>query len=85
MLQNKAYSLKKIRRLFKIKKKLEVHEENPSVKKRNSESVSHSVMSNSATPWAVAHQASLSMGILQVRILEWVAIPFSRGSSQPRD
>ena len=23
--------------------------------------------------------------ILQVRILEWVAIPFSRGSSQPRD
>ena len=24
-------------------------------------------------------------GILQVRILEWVAIPFSRGSSQPRN
>ena len=24
-------------------------------------------------------------GILQVRILEWVAIPFSRESSQPRD
>ena len=24
-------------------------------------------------------------GILQVRILEWAAIPFSRGSSQPRD
>ena len=24
-------------------------------------------------------------GILQVRILGWVAIPFSRGSSQPRD
>ena len=24
-------------------------------------------------------------GILQVRILEWVAIPFSRGFSQPRD
>ena len=24
-------------------------------------------------------------GILQVRILEWVAIPFSRGSSWPRD
>ena len=23
--------------------------------------------------------------ILQVRILEWVAFPFSRGSSQPRD
>ena len=24
-------------------------------------------------------------GILQARILEWVAIPFSRGSSWPRD
>ena len=24
-------------------------------------------------------------GILQIRILEWVANPFSRGSSQPRD
>ena len=24
-------------------------------------------------------------GILQARILEWAAVPFSRGSSQPRD
>ena len=24
-------------------------------------------------------------GILQARILEWVAIPFSSGSSQPKD
>ena len=24
-------------------------------------------------------------GILQARVLEWVIIPFSRGSSQPRD
>jgi len=24
-------------------------------------------------------------GILQARVLEWVAFPFSRGSSQPRD
>ena len=38
-----------------------------------------------ATLWTVAHQAPLSMVILQARILEWVAIPFSRGSSQPRD
>ena len=37
------------------------------------------------TPQTVAHQAPLSMGILQARILEWVAISFSRGSSQPRD
>ena len=38
-----------------------------------------------ATPWTVAHQAPLSMGILQARILEWVAMPSSRGSSQPKD
>jgi len=31
-----------------------------------------------------AHQAPVS-GILQARILEWVAISFSRGSSRPRD
>ena len=30
-------------------------------------------------PWTVVHQASLSMGILQARILEWVAMPSSRG------
>ena len=35
--------------------------------------------------WIVACQDPLSMGILQARILEWVAMPFSRGSSQPRD
>ena len=38
-----------------------------------------------ATPWTVAHQVPLSRGILQARILEWVAMPSSRGSSQPRD
>ena len=32
-----------------------------------------------ATPLTVAHQAPLSMGILQARILEWVAISSSRG------
>ena len=30
-------------------------------------------------------QASLSTGILQARILEWVTMPSSRGSSQLRD
>ena len=30
------------------------------------------------TPWTVAYQAPLSLGFLQARILEWVAIPFSR-------
>ena len=33
-----------------------------------------------ATPWTVG---STVHGILQARILEWVAISFSRGSSQP--
>ena len=28
---------------------------------------------------------STAHGMLQARILEWVAFPFSRGSSQPRD
>ena len=37
------------------------------------------------TPWTVAHQVPLSMGILQARILEWGAMPASRGSSRPRD
>ena len=31
-----------------------------------------------ATPWTIVH------GILQARILEWVAFPFSRGPSQRR-
>ena len=38
-----------------------------------------------ATPWTVAYQAPVLHGILQARILEWVAISFSRGSSKPRD
>jgi len=33
----------------------------------------------------MACQALLSMGILQSRILEWAAMPYSRGSSQLRD
>ena len=38
-----------------------------------------------ATLWTVAHQAPLSMGILQGRILEWVDMPSSRKSSWLRD
>ena len=37
------------------------------------------------TPWIVACQAPLSMGILQAKILKWVAMPTSRESFQPRD
>ena len=37
----------------------------------------------SATPRIVAHQAPVSMGF-QAKLLEWVAVPFSRRSSSPR-
>ena len=44
------------------------------------ESESHSVLSDSLWPMdCIFH------GILQARLLEWVAFPFSMGSSQPRD
>ena len=36
------------------------------------------------TSWTVACQAPV-YGILQARILEWVVMPSSRGSSQHRD
>ena len=35
-----------------------------------------------ATPWTVAHEAPLSMGIFQARILEWVAISSCRDQTQ---
>ena len=38
------------------------------------------------TPWTIAHQAPLSREwISQARILEWVTMAYSRGSSWPRD
>ena len=37
-----------------------------------------------STPWTAAHQASCPL-ISQARILEWVAISFSRRSSRPRN
>ena len=46
--------------------------------------LSHSVTSDSLQPHMVARQAPLSMGILLARILECVAMLFSRGSSRPR-
>ena len=41
--------------------------------------LSCSVMSDSATPQTVAHQAPLSIGILQARKLEQVAMPSLQG------
>ena len=48
------------------------------IPKKGSESESRSVVSDSETPWTVARQAPLFMGILQARTLEWVALPSSR-------
>ena len=38
-----------------------------------------------ATPWTVSPPDSSVREILQARILEWVAMPSSRGSSWPKD
>ena len=47
--------------------------------------LSHRVMSNSFDPMVWSPLGSSALWILQTKILEWVAMPFSRGSSQPRD
>ena len=50
-----------------------------------SENVCHSVVSNSLQPHGLYSPPGSSVHwILQTRILKWVAIPSSRGSSQPR-
>ena len=48
------------------------------------ESESHSVLSDWCLTLCDPTDYTVH-GILQARILEWVAFPFSRGSSQPRD
>ena len=47
--------------------------------------VSRSVVSHSCNPMDCSPPGSSVHGILQTRILKWVAIPFSKGSSLPRD
>ena len=44
-----------------------------------------SVVSDFCDPMDYSPSGSSVHGILQARILEWVAMPSSRGSSQPRD
>ena len=51
-----------------------------------SESESRSIVSDSLQPHRLYSSPGSSVRwVLQARILEWVAFPFSRGSSQPRD
>ena len=47
--------------------------------------INHSAVSNSCFPMDCSPPGSSVHGISQARILEWVAISFSRGSSWPRD
>ena len=49
---------------------------------KSSQSLSHVRLCN---PMDCSPRGSCIRGILQARILEWVAISFSRGSSRPRD
>ena len=57
---------------------------------KSNEVLTHAVCAQSfscvqlfATPQTIAGQAPPSLGTLQARILQWVAMPSSRGSSQP--
>ena len=57
----------------------------PGIEKWKMQWNSHSVGPTHRDPIDCSLPGSSVYGILQVRILEWVAIPFSRGCSQPRD
>ena len=57
----------------------------PEAKVPERQSVSCSVVSDSWDPIHCSPPGSSVREIPQARILEWVAMPFSRGSSQPRD
>ena len=65
--------------IFHMFKKLE--EKIYTLSRDATESENCSVVSNSLQ----SHGLYSVHGILQARILGWVAFPFSRGSSQPRD
>ena len=54
-------------------------------KESKNESFSFSVYLILCNPMDYSLQGSLVHGILQERILQWITIPFSRGSFQPRD
>ena len=57
-----------------------LHREDSHVKGLREKTESRSVESDSCNPMGYTVH-----GILQAGILEWVAVPFSRGSSQPRN
>ena len=79
-------SLKKVQKFLRIQKLLLLNKTGILVTKSNiKHNVAHVLMLSHvrlfATPWTVALQAPLFMGILQARILEWITTPSSKGSS----
>ena len=66
------------KRWKQLNRRMDKHNVVYSYEVKGSESLS--VVSDSLRPLG-----NIVHGILQARILEWVAFPFSRGSSQPRD
>ena len=66
--------------------RIDIHTDLPRCRKTLCWELSCSVMSDSSvTPWTVASQAPLSPGILQARVLQGVAMSFSKGFPWPRD
>ena len=63
----------------------QLHSSNTLVKKEEKESEVAQSCPTLCDPVDCSLPGSSVHGILQARILEWVAISFSRGSSQPRD
>ena len=60
----------------------------PSLRSHSATLLYHQVLATQSCPSLcnpIVSPGSSVRGILQARILEWVAIPFSRGSSQPRN
>ena len=62
----------------------EAGEKRPQVREK-SESEGAQSCPTLCNPMDCSPPGSSVHGILQARILEWIAIPFSRGSSHPRD
>ena len=69
--------------IVKLKNKIK---QNLRRRKKEKKRICHSMQWKSLSHvWLFATPSTILHGILQARTLEWVAFPFSRGSSQPRD
>ena len=69
---------------FKKKKKSTESRRNIGIKQEKESEVAQSCLTL-CDPVDYSLSGFSVYGVFQARVLEWVAIPFSRGSSQPRD